>query len=133
MILLRELIDGFTLMKQFKNIVLDFIVLENDLDDFGSLLQNHLEIEENILTTFFQKRPHLLTFIGTYFIEIRSLNIYAFEFPLFGSFRTDFVIGDDKSHSYLFVEFESGRSDSILKTNGRNAKDWSKYFEHGYS
>jgi Domain of unknown function (DUF4263) len=120
-------------MKHFKGIVLDFIELEKDLNDFGILLKENSEIEENILTTFFQKRPHLLTFIGTYFIEIRSLSLYAYEFPLFGSFRTDFVIGDSKSQSYLFVEFESGKSDSILKSNGRNTKDWSKYFEHGYS
>jgi hypothetical protein len=80
------------------------------LKDFRFLSQNHLEIEENHLTNFFQKRPHLLTFIGTYFIENRSLGLYAYEFPLFGSFSTDFVIGDDKSHSYLFVEFESGKT-----------------------
>ncbi|WP_064197394.1 MULTISPECIES: Shedu immune nuclease family protein [Emticicia] len=119
-------------MKELEEIKLNLGAIERHLIEFENLLKSSTEIEENILLKFFQSRPQLVSFIGI-LTDFGYSNRYAYEFPIVGEFKTDFIVGSAEEHSYLLIEFESAKNDSIFKKKSRSLKEWSPRFEHGYS
>jgi len=72
--------------------------------------------------------------VATYFPVVTQADVFAHEFPIFGDFRIDLIVGDSKRHRYVLVEFESGAPDSILRRKGRKAtSDWSPRFKSAFS
>lgn len=58
----------------------------------------------------------------------------AFEFPFFGDFKADLILGNKSARKFCVVEFEDGRPDSIFKKQpARGNPEWSARFEHGFS
>jgi hypothetical protein len=62
----------------------------------------------------------------------------AYEFDLAGDFRADVVVGnrdrDQIRQSFCMIEFEEGGPNSIFTAvNRRQAKEWGRRFEHGFS
>lgn len=119
-------------MKDLQKIHLDLGIIERNLLELKSILTATDEIEEKTLLDFFQKRPQLIAFMGV-LTDFGQIDRYAYEFPIASDLRTDFVIGSSEDNSYLLVEFESGKSDSIFKKKTRSLKEFSASFEHGYS
>jgi Domain of unknown function (DUF4263) len=58
----------------------------------------------------------------------------AFQFPFFGDFTADLLLGNKKAGEFCVVEFEDGREDSIFKKQPKRGNpEWSTRFEHGFS
>jgi Domain of unknown function (DUF4263) len=58
----------------------------------------------------------------------------AHEYPLFGDFSCDLVVGDWVRQAYVLVEFENAAPNSVFVKKGQKATpEWSPRFEHGFS
>ena len=66
-------------------------------------------------SSVFQTRHDLSILISGYFPSIKNADVFAHEYPIYGDFRADLVVGDSSTHNYLLVEFEDGRANSIFK------------------
>lgn len=72
--------------------------------------------------------------MGAIFPEIALATEIAFEFPFFGDFKADLLLGNKGARKFCVVEFEDGRRDSIFKNQpARGNPEWSPRFEHGFS
>ena len=61
-------------------------------------------------------------------------DLLALEYDLFGDFVCDLVVGDSRTNSYLLVEFEDAKPDSLfVKKHNKSTPDWSPRFERGFS
>jgi Domain of unknown function (DUF4263) len=121
--------------KQFKQITLDPKKCRTQIDEFGALLKSKPALsEKNDIQPFFKKRPQLSAFIGSYMRDIGPATDYAFEYPFYGDFAADLVVGDKAGRRFCVIEFEDGRKDSIFKApQGKSTAEWSQRFEHGFS
>ncbi|MBI1904409.1 MAG: DUF4263 domain-containing protein [Planctomycetia bacterium] len=122
-------------MKALEALSFDPIRCKKEVDELGALLKSKQGLEERKhLQPFFRKRRQLCAFIGSYAPDVFPADRVAFEFPLFGDFAADLVVGNSKSQSYCMVEFEDATGDSIFcKPKGKSTKEWSKRFDHGFS
>ncbi len=123
-------------MKDFREITINWESVENELLSLENLLTTYQELEESsLILPFFKKSANLSALIGKcYFPDLAEINRISYEFDFFGDFKADLVIGDAKRASFVFVEFEEGKSNSIFKKKkGKYQKEWSIRFEHGYS
>ncbi len=89
--------------------------------------------ERSEVLPFFKARKHLSAFMGAYNSQIFNYNRLAHEYNFFGDFACDLVAGDWDRRSYVLVEFEDARPNSIFKTRGRRTPEWSPRLEHGFS
>ena len=105
-----------------------------ELSELRKLLTEKQNLgEQKDILPFFRKRQHLSAFIGSYHPSIGRLDRIAFEFDLFGDFKADLVVGDSEQSSFMLVEFEDAKTDSIFSKNrGRYTPEWSSRFEHGF-
>jgi hypothetical protein len=105
------------------------------LRDFRAWLSEHEDLyEATDIIPFLKQREQLAAAFSFCTTEVIVPDRIAFEFDLFGMFRCDLVIGDSARGTFLFIEFEDGRLDSIFKASGgRATRQWSDRFEHGYS
>ena len=122
-------------MKEFIKLEFDFAVCGRELDEFKSLFGGASMLAERaVILPFFRQRHHLSAFFGSYFPCLHNFDRLAFEYPLFGDFVCDLVVGDSKQGCYCFVEFEDASPTSIFQSSGaRYAPEWSPRFEHGFS
>lgn len=91
-------------------------------------------MKQNHILPFFKSRYDLSMLISAYFPNIRCADLIAHEYPIYGDFRADLIIGDSSTHNYLLVEFEDGRSDSIFKKKkNKSTPDWAPRFETAFS
>jgi hypothetical protein len=102
-------------MKAFTNIVFDPAKCRRELTAFGKLLQSKEKLgERKELQGFFKARQQLTAFIGTFAPDIGPAKQLAYEYPLFGDFAADVVIGNRDHGEYCFIELEDGRPDGIF-------------------
>jgi hypothetical protein len=121
--------------KTFKQIKLDPKKCRVQIDEFGALLKSKASLsEKDDIQPFFKKRPQISAFIGSYMRDIGPATDYAFEYPFYGDFAADLVVGDKVGRRFCVIEFEDGRKDSIFKVpKGKLTAEWSKRFERGFS
>jgi len=121
--------------KQFTQIKLDPKKCRTQIDEFGALLKAKTSLsEKNDIQPFFKNRPQLSAFIGSYMRDTGPASDYAFEYPFYGDFAADLVVGDKAAKRFCVIEFEDGRKDSIFKVpKGKSTSEWSPRFEHGFS
>lgn len=121
--------------KQFKPIKFDPKVCRTQIDEFRMLLKSKTSLsEKNDIQPFFKKRSQLSAFIGSYMRDTGPATDYAFEYPFYGDFATDLVVGDRAGRRFCVIEFEDGRKDSIFKVpKSKATTEWSRRFEHGFS
>jgi len=101
---------------------------------FDHLLKVKATLDENRdVLPFFKTRHDLSLLISWYFPRITNPNVFAHEYPLYGDFKADLVVGDSTTHNYLLVEFENANENSIFSKNGRAVSDWSPRFESAFS
>ena len=124
-------------MKKFDTLQFDWRVFATELNEFKTLLDTHTELDENRhILPFFQERKHLSASLGFIFNIFNSCPVdkIAYEFDLWGKFRCDLVLGCSAIGSYVFVEFEDAKEESIFKkVKNKATSEYSTRFEHGYS
>ncbi len=122
-------------MKVFQNFNFNRTSFERELTDLKQLLDQKSSLKENQdILPFFKKNPQLCAQMGYFMFNFLNIDKIAFEFDLFGDFTCDMVVGDSKSGSYTFIEFEDASNNSIFcKKHGKFQPDFSPRFEHGYS
>ena len=82
---------------------------------------------------FFARRQ-LAAFVASHDRHLDDYDRIAFEYPLFGDFTCDLVVGDSARNAYCLIEFEdAGPTSLFLKRDKRVPRDWSPRFEHGCS
>jgi hypothetical protein len=122
------------LMKEFRSISVDVKACKMQLRKFRKFLEEANLREAEDIRPFFRKNEDLTAFMAGRFPELIQQDRIAFEFELFGDFACDVVIGNSKTASYCFVEFEEGKARSIFrKSPSKATPDWSPGFERGFS
>ncbi|MFI5398923.1 MAG: Shedu immune nuclease family protein [Candidatus Binatia bacterium] len=107
---------------------------ENELKEFRVLLDSHHDLSERAdILPFFRKRRNLSSFISTYHPHLLTRSLIAYEYPLYGDFSTDLLVGDARASAYCFVEFEDATQSSVFQDGGRSVPYWSQRFLSGYS
>lgn len=122
-------------MKEFKTIVYDASEVGKELRQLGRLLTTNASLSERKdLQPFFKKREQLSAFMGTYALNIGPGTHLTYEFPFLGDFAADIIVGNREQGEYLVIELEDGTPSSVFtKVRGKQTKEWSKRFDHGYS
>jgi Domain of unknown function (DUF4263) len=83
---------------------------------------------------FFKERRELSCQIATIQSQIIRTERIAYEFDLFGDFKSDLVVGDTHSNTFCFIEFEDAKKDSLFVDKGIKYKpEFSPRLEHGFS
>ena len=122
-------------MKKFEDHSFDPVQCRREVEELGDFLISSQTLRERAdIQPFFRQRRQLCAYIGSYVPDVIPADKIAFEFPFFGDFTADFVVGNSKTHSYCLVELEDAKSDSIFKAvKGKTTKEWSTRFDHGFS
>jgi hypothetical protein len=106
---------------------------KKELKSYWNFLKRNVELNErDQILPFFNKRKYLSAFIGQVIQKIEPPDMVSHEYPLWGEYVCDLVVGSKISGSVCFVEFEDGKRNSIFSGSGNN-RTWSSRFEHGYS
>jgi len=122
-------------MKNLENIRFDVRECIKQLKAFKNLLDSKKELAEGKdILPFFKQNNHLSAYIASFNPNITEYDRIAYEFDIWGDFKTDLAVGDSKSRAFCFIEFEDAKKNSIFKTAGiKSATEWSPRFEHGLS
>ena len=122
-------------MKAFETLVFDPIRCRQEVAELREWLVRHPVLyEKRQILPFFRARRHLSAFIGSYGQDVDCYDRIAFEYPLFGDFTCDLVVGDSARGAYCLIEFEDAGPTSLFIQRGKRVtRDWSPRLEHGYS
>lgn len=121
-------------MKEFVKHQLSISNCSQQLKELKDLLASKPDLDErNDILPFFNQRRDLSALISTYVNDIVNPDRLAFELDFFGDFACDLAVGDSSNHTYLLVEFEDAKKNSLFRNNGKYAPDWSQRLEHGFS
>jgi hypothetical protein len=122
-------------MKAFDSCRFDPIACRKEVAEFRQWLAQYpiLDEKQQILP-FFRQRRQLSAFVASYDSALKVCDRIAFEYPLFGDFTCDLVLGDSARNAYCLIEFEdAGPGSLFIKRGKRVTREWSPRFEHGYS
>jgi hypothetical protein len=116
-------------------ITFDHAQFEVELAALEQLLASKPDLSEaDDIQPLFKARKHLSAFLGTFAPDIGPATELAFEFPFFGDYRADLLVGNKSAGQFCVIEFEDAGSDSIFKKQPTRANpEWSGRFEHGFS
>lgn len=122
-------------MKAFASHSFSFAECAAQLDSFDNLLRSKTDLSEREdILPFFKKNMQLASFISTYVPDIANPDLIATEYDIFGDFACDLAIGDSTSKSFLLVEFEDAKPNSLfVKSGAKITPEWAPRLEHGLS
>ena len=123
-------------MKQFNPFVFDKTAYERELTQYRTFLQTKRNLSENKdILPFFKQNQQVSSQMGRSFMsDLFPIDNIAFEYDLFGDFVCDLVLGNQKTQSYCFVEFEDASENSIFTTKkGKYQSVYAPRFEQGHS
>ncbi len=122
-------------MKEFRTVDFDPARCREELDRFQTLLASKEELsEKDDLRPLFTASPQLTAFLGTSFPNFAPVNRLAYEFPIFGDFAADIVIGNFEKGIFCAIELEDASATSVFnKLKGKATSEWGRRFEHGFS
>jgi len=122
-------------MKEFIQHSLSIQECINELEKFEALLASKAELKErDEILPFFNANRHLAAFLGTYIPDIANPDRLAHEYDIFGDFACDLAVGDSKSKTFLLIEFEDAKPESLFYKNGKKTTpEWAPRLEHGFS
>ena len=104
-------------MKEFLTIKFDQAQCRAELDRFRTLLASKQELSErHDLQPLFKECRQLAALIGVGIPRIGRANRLAYEFPVFGDYLADIVIGNFEKKCYCAIELEDARPNSIFNT-----------------
>ncbi|TGK27867.1 DUF4263 domain-containing protein [Leptospira yasudae] len=122
-------------MKEFLKHDLSIKECVRELHAFENLLNTKGSLKERTdILPFFRKHLNVAAFIGTYINDISNPDLIANEYDIFGDFVCDLAIGDSNSKTFLLVEFEDAKPESLFVRNGQKlTPEWAPRLEHGFS
>lgn len=122
-------------MKDFVPIEFDPYVCRDQLGQFGALLASKQELaERGDLQPFFRDHQQLAALLGTFTPDLGPADLLAYEFPIYGDYAADIVVGNSHQGAYCLIELEDGGQDSVFKAGSdRATKQWGRRFEQGFS
>lgn len=122
-------------MKDFIHHALSIQECVKELAKFEALLASKAELKErDEILPFCKGNLNLAAFLGTYIPDIANPDRVANEYDIFGDFACDLAVGDSKSETFLLVEFEDAKVESLFVKNGAKATpEWAPRLEHGFS
>lgn len=121
-------------MPDFQPYTFDRGLCHQQVQELKALLNGSADLSEAVFHDFFESRSHLRALVGPYNPSLLAPDRLAWQYPIFGDFRCDFVIGDWARKAYTFVEFEDARPNSLFVKQGEKAtRAWSSRFESGFS
>jgi len=122
-------------MKNFDRLDFNPKICRQQLNEFQELLQTRQSLGEfDDILPFFKERLHLAAFISSYNPNIIRRNRIAFEYDIFGDFKSDLVVGDSVTNAYCFIEFEDATANSIFVSKaGKSTPEWSPRFDRGFN
>lgn len=123
-------------MKRLEQFSFNFEKFKKELKNYKKLLDSKSELsEKNDILPFFKKNKQLAS-------QFSDLSMYyqaiteeiAFEYDIFGDFKCDLVVGSPQTKTYIFIEFEDAKKNSIFSQRKTKYKpEFSSRFEKGYS
>ncbi len=121
--------------KNMDAITFDLKRFRKELTEFDRLLARRAELPERaVVQPFFERRRQLSAALGTFTPNPVAATEIAFQFPFFGDYSADLVVGSKAAGEFCVVEFEDGAADSIFKKQPKRGNpEWSSRFEHGVS
>jgi hypothetical protein len=121
-------------MKEFLKIAYDRVQCRKELDQLRELLACKQELSERYdLQPLFQSCPQLAAFLGTSLPNLGPANRLAYEFPIFGDYAADIMIGNFERRTFCAIELEDARQNSIFnKLEGKAMSEWGRRLEHGF-
>jgi hypothetical protein len=121
-------------MKVFEHLDFDFKQCRAEVGELRDWLDANPALGEKAIRDFFRHRRHLSAFVGSSDSNVNRLDRIAFEYPLFGDFTCDLVVGDSARSAFCFVEFEDAGPQTLFVRRGKKTtREWSPRFDHGYS
>jgi hypothetical protein len=122
-------------MKTFDALIFDPTRCRQEVAELREWLAAHPILDERRqILPFFRARRHLSALVASYSPELDRYNRIAFEYPLFGDFSCDLVVGDSARSAYCLIEFEDAGPTSVFIQRGKRVtRYWSPRFERGYS
>jgi hypothetical protein len=121
-------------MPEFTPHTLNLADARTEVQALKVMLDGSNDLPETAFDEFFETNLHLRALVGLYNPSLFSPDRLAWQYPIFGSFRCDFAIGDALRHAYTFVELEDARPNSLFVKQGQRAtRAWSPRFESGFS
>jgi len=122
-------------MKTFASHTFSIEGCRAELDAFDHLLRSKTELSEREdILPLFRKNRQLASFISSYVPDIANPDRLATEYDIFGDFACDLAVGDSTSKSFLLIEFEDAKPNSLFVSAGAKATpEWSPRLEHGLS
>jgi hypothetical protein len=122
-------------MKRFMDHSLSIPECIKELNEFEDLLRSNAELNErDQILPFFRTHLHLASLLSTYIPGIVNPDRIAIEYDVFGDFTCDFIVGDSTKKTFLMVEFEDAKPNSLFVQKGTKATpEWSPRLEHGFS
>lgn len=121
-------------MKEFLNVEVGLARCRTELDELRTLLDSKGELSErHDVQPLFRRCTQLAAFIGTMIPDIGPADRLAYEFPVFGDYTADIVIGNAARGAYCAIELEDARANSVFtKLPGRASAEWGRRLEHGF-
>jgi len=122
-------------MKKFDKHAVNIGEVNEQLEKFEQLLKSRTALSErDVVLPFFKENRQFAACIGLYVAEIAWPDLIAHEFDVFGDFTCDLAVGSSRTGSFLLVEFEDAKKNSLF-SKGRNrvAPEWGSRVEKGVS
>jgi hypothetical protein len=121
-------------MKNFEEHAFDLTACRNEVLELRELLRRPVLKEQEHIRPFFRRRRHLSALCGLYNPGIARFDRLAWEFPLFGDWSCDLVVGDSVKETFSFIELEDAGPNSIFVWQGKKStREWSPQLDHGCS
>lgn len=107
---------------------------EKELKEFKKLLDSKAELgESSDILPFFKSNKHLSAFVAAEIPKIDKYDLIAHEFPLYGEYQADLIVGDSTNRIFCMVEFEDAKKNSLFVKNNKYAMKFAGRFERGFS
>jgi hypothetical protein len=121
-------------MKIFESLDFEIAQCRQEVAGLRNWLNANPTLGEKAIRDVFRHRRQLSAFIASSSPNMNRYDRIAFEYPLFGDFTCDLVVGDSAGGAFCFVEFEDAGPQSLFVRRGKKAtREWSPRFDHGYS
>ena len=123
-------------MKQLQKHSFNPKVCRQELGELQTLLSGKTSLKErDDVLPFFKRRHDLSMLIATYFPLFRfPPDVLAHEYPLYGDFIADLIVGNTVEQQYLLVEFEDGTPKGLFVERApKSALEWAPRYEHAFS
>ena len=119
-------------MPDFTPHTLKVAACQREVRRLKRLLDSSPNLGEAAIWKVVKPSSQLRALVGHYNPHIISPDLVAWEYPLFGSFRCDFAVGDSTRGAYAFVECEDARANSLFVAQGKRLdRKWSPRFDGG--